>query len=259
MTAKDSSTPQLAFSPTESARFGLRIFRANLEQVDACALRAELESARADVAILRIPAHALASVHELSGAGLRPMIADTLVHYSGVLDQGAVAAPRNPSLRLKLARDVDADALATMARTIFANYVSHYHANPLFDANAIADGYAEWAARCVPANDAGYSASFIELSGTAVGFSCMKICAATNQAHGVLNGVMPAARRSGVYRDMLRATLAQLAAAGIARFFISTQVHNVIVQRVWADEGLRLDRAENTVHLSPLFNRGRNG
>lgn len=255
----DTSMPKLAFSPTESARFGLRIFRANLEQVDACALRAELERVRADVAILRIPAHALALVHELGETGLQPVIADTLVHYSVALDRNAASSLCNPSLRLKLARDGDADAIATMARIIFANYVSHYHANPLFDANAIADGYAEWAARCVPQNDEGYSASIIELAGTAVGFSCIRICAATQQAHGVLNGVMPAARRSGVYRDMLRATLAQLTGAGIARFLISTQVHNVVVQRVWADEGLRLERAENTVHLSPLFNRVRSG
>jgi len=257
VTTAGSGPLTLAFSPTESARFGLRVFRANLSAVDADALRAELESERVDVAILRIPARALGAVAALTKVGLQSIVADTLVHYSTALDRATLAVPKNALLRLRPAGDADTASIAAMARTIFADYISHYHANPLFAPDAIADGYAEWAARSVPANDEGRSAWIVELGGTAVGFSCIQICADRGEAHGVLNGILPAARGRGAYRDMLRATLIQHADAGIRRFVISTQVHNLVVQRVWADEGFRLDRAENTLHLSPLFGRER--
>ncbi len=125
-----------------------------------------------------------------------------------------------------------------MARAIFVDYESHYHANPLFARDKILDGYAEWAARHVEADD-GSAAWLVERDGELAGFSCYRIDA-DGTAIGVLNGVLPAARGRGVYRGMLHRMLEHFAAMGARRFEIATQTHNTIVQRVWAESGLSL-------------------
>ena len=75
----------LRFSPYESARFGLRVFRAEAERVDADALVAALRRERVDVAILRLPAESIASLQSLRAYDLAPIVADTIVGYEGDL------------------------------------------------------------------------------------------------------------------------------------------------------------------------------
>jgi RimJ/RimL family protein N-acetyltransferase len=240
----------LRFSPFESARFGLRVFRASVDAIDAPLLAAEIEHERVDVAIVRLPARALASVQGLVAHGFAPIVADTLVAYGG---EPAAIAPRAADARLVLreATPDDAPKLARMACTIFADYVSHYRANPLFAADRILDGYAEWAARHAAGGD-GSAACLVEWDGRLAGFSGYRIDRARSTASAVLNGILPEERGQGIYGAMLRAMLSAFADAGLARFEISTQVHNLVVQRVWAECGLALERASNTVHVNAL-------
>ena len=57
-------------------RFGLRVFRAEVDAVDAVRLVEALERERVDVAILRLPADASARSNELREHGLAPIVAD---------------------------------------------------------------------------------------------------------------------------------------------------------------------------------------
>ena len=247
----------LHFSPTETARFGLRVFRGAVATIDAAALADEIERERIDVAILRVPAREIGSLHTLSQHGFAPIVADTLVFYDIDLGTRHPPAGADTSVRLRAATPDDADLLARMARTIFADYVSHYHANPLFARDQTLDGYAEWAARHVAADD-GSAAWLVERAGELAGFSCYRIDpAGGGSAIGVLNGILPAARGRGTYGAMLRAMLDAFAEIRMARFEIATQVHNLAVQRVWTREGLSLQGASNTVHINALREFGR--
>lgn len=233
-------------SPLDSARFGRRIYRATLMSIDASALADELRRQRVDTLILRVPAEAVGGVAALQDAGLRPIVADTHVEYGVSLD-AAVIAPSSVALH-----DVDAsdsDRLRSVARSVFDGYCSHYNANPRLSAAAIAEGYADWAARCSHAPQT--PTWFVKSHGEIVGFSCCRIDA--DQARGVLNGILPAARGTGYYRAMLHAMLEHFRAAKLRSFVIATQVHNIAVQRVWAEAGLRLTHAENTVHINCDF------
>lgn len=236
-------------SPLESARFGLRVFRCDVSTIDAAAIADAIERERADVLILRVPAREIGAVRALAASGFVTIVADTLVYYDIELLAGA--PERDASVTLRPAAIAEGAQLAHMAREVFAGYVSHYHANPLFERARILDGYAEWAARHLEQGSAS-GAWFVEREGAAVGFSCYRIDAVSGVATGVLNGILPAARERGAYRAMLRAMLGEFAGMGLRRFDISTQVHNIAVQRTWASLGLRLRHASNTVHINAL-------
>jgi GNAT superfamily N-acetyltransferase len=244
------SAAALHFSPLESARFGLRVYRASVAAIDAESIAAEIERERVDVAILRLPAQAIGSAGGLERFGFAPILADTQVVYETALHLRP-AEPADASIALRPATREDRTLLQRTARAIFGDYTSHYHANPLFARERILDGYAEWAARHVGADD-GSAAWLVEHAGTLAGFSCYRVEGNERTAIGVLNGVLPAARGRGVYRGMLRRMLACFAEAGLSRFEIATQTHNVVVQRVWAENGLSLRATYNTVHINAL-------
>jgi len=245
--------PGFRESPTESARFGLRVFRAEASAIDAEALVDALARERVDIAIVRIPAHALGSLQTLRVRGLVPIVADTIVRYETSLPITPLVLDESVTFRPATARD--AERLETLAREIFDGYVSHYHANPLFPAAKIADGYGEWAASHVRGGRAGTIAWLVESHGEVAGFSCCRVDEATGLAIGVLNGVLPAFRGRGVYRGMLRRMLHDFGARGLKRFAIATQVQNVAVQRIWVAEGLALTRTDNTVHINAMLGR----
>lgn len=238
-------------SPTESARFGLRVFRAESDAIDADALAEAIERERVDVAILRIPQHADALLQSLRLLGLAPIRVDTIVRYETRLPIAPIVLDESVTLRPATVRD--ADRLEALAREIFEGYVSHYNANPLFPAAEITAGYGEWAASHVRCDRAGAIAWLVESHGEFAGFSCCRIDEASGLAIGVLNGVRPAFRGRGVYRGMLRRMLHDFGARGLRRFAIATQSRNVAVRRIWVAEGLVLTRTDETVHVNALL------
>jgi hypothetical protein len=248
------SAVALRESPLESERFGLRVFRCEVGTIDAAAIAEAIERSDVDVLILRLPARELAGVNALARLGLNPIVADTVVYYDIDLASN-VRAPNEPAVALRPTSREDAALLARMARDVFDGYVSHYHANPLFTSAKILEGYAEWASRhAATGEDSG--AWLVKRDGALEGFSCYRVDRARSVAAGVLNGILPPARSRGTYRAMLGAMLDAFAKAGISRFEISTQVHNIAVQRVWTAYGLALREACNTVHVNALRARG---
>ena len=257
MTAVASGLPLLAYSPYETDRFGLRIFRGTPELSDAPALIDEIRREHVDVAILRVPAQAQALAATISEAGLPTIVADSLVQYSADVRLRRDPPTAATSLRLRPAENRDRANLEWMVRQIFDGYATHYHSNPLFDPARILDGYAEWAVRHIDASEQGRLAWIVEVDGEDAGFSCVEIAPDRGEARGVLNGVLPAKRGRGVYRSMLRAMLDRFADDGLRRFVISTQAHNAAVQRVWSSEHLTLERSESTVHVNALLGGGK--
>jgi GNAT superfamily N-acetyltransferase len=239
----------LAYSPVESERFGFRVFRGSAERIDVAALRDEIDDSKVDIAIVRVPAGAMNLVATLDASGLPSLVADALVHYAGNVATLDTEPPRDATLRLYPIVEADRDTLASTARAVFDGYVSHYHANRLFDRAKVLDGYVEWASRFATGEVAGCEAALIDSGGEIAGFSCIETTRDGAEMRGILNGVLPAFRGRGVYRDMLRTLLRRCRDAGIGRFSIATQVQNVAVQRVWMSEGLMIERAEATIHI----------
>lgn len=238
-------------SPRESARFGLRVGRAAVQPnatFDTEELHSALRREPLDVAILRMPEETVATAMAVDQCDFQPIRADTLVRYDIDLHAHATSSRADSDITLREASAADARLLETLAREIFAGYVTHYHANPLFAPDKILDGYAEWAASFAgPGETSG--AWFVERGTEIVGFSGYRIDA-HDCAVGVLNGILPAARGRGSYRAMLRRMLDHFASLRLRRFSIATQHHNVGVQHTWRTEGMTLRDVSATVHFN---------
>ncbi|HZX80236.1 MAG TPA: GNAT family N-acetyltransferase [Lysobacter sp.] len=243
---------ELAPSPLESARFGLRVVRGQAQALPERELLVSMLAHEADVAILRGPAP-LAG-HVMQRYGMAAIHADTLVYYGCDLRRTTPQPLRNDDLAFALATPDDRAELEALVATTFADYHCHYHANPLFDPACILEGYTEWALGYVVEPAPGRSTWVARRAGRMVAFAT---CMDDGQAgEGVLYGVHPDHAGGGLYSDLIRYTQRAFAERGRAGMRVSTQVWNYAVQKVWSREGFWLSQALDTWHFNPLLSAG---
>ncbi|WP_417471462.1 GNAT family N-acetyltransferase [Luteimonas mephitis] len=245
----------LQYAPLESSRFGLRVARGTLEQVDERALARDILAQRLDVAIVRLPANQAGAIQRLSRSGLHAVHADTLVYYEAQLQRLEPAALRNADLAFSPAQEGDEAALEELIEHTFADYQSHYHANPRFPSESILAGYRQWARGYVGAND-GRQTWVARREGRIVAFACCRSETDGLTCEGVLYGVHPDHAGGGLYGDLIRHTQAAFRSRGFQRMKVSTQIQNFAVQKVWAREGFTLIQAFDTFHINALLSCG---
>jgi GNAT superfamily N-acetyltransferase len=257
-------------SPLDEARFGVATLKCTLAHVDDVdALLARLQSEDCRLALVRCPCADLALAQRLEAAGGR--LCDSLVYYRRDLRSldSADAASASPTLgaagtgtaappaagtgaseaAIRIAGAADAEAVAAVARLAFAGYLSHYRADPRLPEAAVDAIYPDWAERLCRSDDADTRVLAAAVDGRIVGFAAYRRDRATGVFDIVLNAVLPDWRRRGIYRRLLRAVLAAARAERVAGVLISTQVHNLAVQRAWASEGFMPEACWYTFHL----------
>lgn len=256
MNMPSSTAPiSLVNSPLDSARFGLRICRGQGEQLDDRALFKALVAQEVDVAIVRVPA-GTGSWSRLARYGLQPIHADTLVYYSVDLRTYQPNPLRNGDIVFAEATDADRDVLAALVRTTFDGYVSHYHANPIFDRELVLAGYMEWATGYIASGTPGRTTWVARRGDEVVAFACCSYDDVAKDCEGVLYGVHPAHAGGGLYGDLIRHTQTMFRMRGFANMKVSTQIWNYAVQKVWAREGFYLTRAYDTWHINSMLQGG---
>lgn len=237
-------------APLESARFGLRVYRAALQQPDAEGLVRELIDTRADLAIIRTPSRIPNALRTLESHGFFAIHADTLVSYECQLSDYQPKALANPHLPIEPARRADRNEILTLVQTVFAKYPNHYHANPLLAADAIVAGYGEWALGHI--DGPGEIAWIVRIDGRVVALAC-SASDASGLCRGTLHGVHPDFAGQGIYTDLIRHTQHYFQERGCHTLRIQTQVGNLPVQRVWAQEGFRFVEVFDTLHVNALL------
>lgn len=241
----------LTAAPLETARFGLRTFRAALDRVDTPALLAALIANGADLAILRVPPAAAPAIHALEASGLATLHADTLVTHRCDLQRITPADVPTAGFTIGAADAADREAIAALVRRVFADYPNHYTANPLLARRDILDGYCEWAL-----SHLGHPRRVTwvaRVDGRIAALACSAFDPATRHCEGVLHGVLPEFAQRGIYTALIRYTQQHFRAAGYRALSIKTQARNLAVQRVWAREGFVLDQVQATVHVNALL------
>lgn len=250
----DDAKRLLARSTPDSRRFGMNVARARLGTVISKDLAGELLASDIDVAIIRVPAGHSSGIHELCNWALPVIHADTLVYYKCDLKKYEPPALRNHDISFTLAGMSDAEELRSLILSTFDGYISHYHANPLFAADDVLDGYVEWAT--------GHLSSETHMLWAArrgnriVAFAA---CQWNDEAtfEGVLYGVCPDEAGGGLYGDLIRYTQTHAKRNGAKVMTVSTQVNNHAVQKVWSREGFHMHEAWNTFHINALMTHGK--
>ncbi len=236
-----SQSAEIAISPLDTARFGVRIAR-----IRAASPKDVVENVKAagglgiSMIVIRVDVGEATTIHAVEAAGGR--LCDTLVWYSR-----DVAGGHRPA-GVRLATAADADRVETVAAAAFAGYVGHYHNDHRLDRGAADATYADWARRSV-VEDAGADRVWVvEDAGAVVGFLTLRFNDEL-ESEILLNAVDPAHQRRGLYSRLVGAALAESSALGIRRCTASTQLANRSVQRVWVRLGFVPSAASHTFHL----------
>ncbi|MDI1254209.1 bifunctional GNAT family N-acetyltransferase/hotdog fold thioesterase [Thermomonas sp.] len=248
-----SELSTLRHSALESERFGLRISRAEMDDLEEKRLVGQIIADSVDVAIIRLPAGLRTASSRLSRHGLPTLHADTLVYYTLDLGTHVPRALRNQDLAFSIATITDAAELQALVETTFVGYTSHYHANPNFPAERILAGYLEWAGGYIDTSSTDRITWVARRHGAIVAFACCKFNEHASTCEGVLYGVHPAHAGGGLYGDLIRHTQSEFKARGFGKMEVSTQVWNYAVQKVWAREGFVLARALDTFHVNAML------
>ena len=236
----------------ESRRFGLRVVHGAYDRLPVGDLRRALIAARADVAIIRVPTDAPDTMASLQRLGLDFLVADTLVYYLSDLSKYEPLALRNRDLVFSLATDLNREELAALVRVTFEGYRNHYFSNPLFTKEKILEGYEEWATSFITAgNDR--QLWLVRREGRLVAFAACSVAQGGDAAEGVLFAVDADAAGGGIYGDLIRFTQRQYRSRGCSKMYVSTQVHNYAVQKVWMREGFHMVSSWLTLHINALL------
>jgi len=246
---------ELSYSKVESSRFGLRVFRVVLDDLDTDDLLATILREQPDVVIGRLPAVNQGQLARLDRLGIPWVSADSLVHYYADLDRFQPTALRNQDLEFSEATPDDADLLGSLIEEIFPGYTNHYYSNPVLDRSSILEGYVEWANGYIGGGDSDVTVWLAHRGDTPVAFATCRYT--PDEAEGVLYGVRPNESGKGVYGDLIRFTLADSKKRGVERMHVSTQVQNFAVQAAWVRQGFVMRDALVTFHINAMLSASR--
>ncbi|MFN7209920.1 MAG: GNAT family N-acetyltransferase [Aggregatilineales bacterium] len=239
------TTAQVALSPLDEARFGVRIARIHEltpealdETLQFCAQNA------VQMLIARAPSQAIRFVQQLEGLGFRLM--DTLVYYRRDLSRTPLPEAQDAAL-IRAVRPNEETVVREIAAQSFQGYFGHYHADPRLDQAACDAAYVSWAERSCTDRSVADEVLVAELDGQLVGFLTLRRNT-SEQTEIVLNGVAPAAQGQGVYRELVSRALQQGAAWAAREVIVSTQIVNLAPQKVWVRLGFEPYRFYYTFH-----------
>jgi GNAT superfamily N-acetyltransferase len=234
-------------SAVESARFSRTVRRYALGAGDAGALVDAILAEAPDLAIVRFPASRPEVLGRLRETGSEVILGDCLVVWRRDNERaGPPDGGRQAGFSVREAVAADFPLLDRLTDEIFADYRNHYAANPRLAGFDLREGYREWTRGHVGTGERRCLLAAVE--GVPCAYGTVRLDAEESEI--VLNGVLPAYRGRGVYRDLLRAMVDLFVRHGSRRSMISTQVDNAAVQRVWVREGFFPSDAFLTVHLN---------
>lgn len=224
-------------SEIESRRFGVEVYRANVEtEADATAA---VEFEQADLIVARVDTKAVALVQALERGGY--FLCDTLVYFRGETARfdapGAVEG-------LRIADVTDAAALEPVARAAFSDFFGHYHTDARLDGAVATEGYVEWCVSALAWTN-GYVLGAFD-GDTLAGFATVRV--EDDAAEIVLNGVSPSYQRRGIYSALVQTIGHRAKERGVSRIFSSTQIQNLGPQKTWSRHGLLPAESKYTFH-----------
>jgi len=235
----------ISVSEPDSRRFGMPYVRA--KNVTAAEIGQALEFCRrhqAAICVARCATGDFATVHALENAGFRVM--DTLLYYRLRLGDAPIPEPRL-ALPIRMASAADSDAVGRLAAAAFADYFSHYHADPRLDRRKVDEVFVDWARRsCLDKTVA--DAVFVAVDGSELGAFATMRRNDDAEGEGVLFAVHPRCQQKGVYGDLMISGMHWCLEQGRQRMIVSTQVNNYAVQRAWVRLGFRLYASFYTLH-----------
>jgi ribosomal protein S18 acetylase RimI-like enzyme len=245
------TTSILEHSDVESKRFGFRICRGTVDDINQAALAHAIIEQEADIAIIRVPSKRQRHISRLDQTGLPYLVADTLVCYEADLTADTIRPRSGTDLHFVRCGATHANVLSNLAREVFADYVNHYRASPYLDREDIRAGFADWASRYAVDRNEHMAGWFVEKDGEPVGFVTFDV--GNDTCDVALIGVSPAWIGKGIASNLVRFTQSHFKERGFGRMLVSTQSHNLAAQRLYLGEKFRPSGSYVTIHVNSML------
>lgn len=232
-------------SAIDEERFGFPIARAKDVTVDTLpAILNFCQSQNIKMLIARCVTTDLPVAQRMESHGFQLM--DTLVYYQ--YDFSKKTIPEDiGKVPVRPVQPAEIEAVKQVAKTSFAGYQGHYHADPRLDAKKSDEGYISWAVRSVESRDVADEVLVAMLDEKVVGFATLRLNS-PHEGEGVLFGVAPEAQGHGIYRSFMIQGMRWCQAQGATQMVVSTQVTNIAVQKVWCRVGFEPSLSYYTFH-----------
>ena len=244
----------LKYHKVDSQRFGLVIYRARVEEIEATPLLNEILENNVDTAIIRIPTVRLPQLHRLEKTAMPFIVADTLAYYTKDITTAKKQDIKNKDLTFIRAGQEEHEALNYIVKETFGTYVNHYRINPFFDNNSVTEGYQDWVRSYAEDSDERIC-WLVNRGEDTIGFATFNF-QSEGKAKGILYGVLPSERGNGIFKDIMSyAENYSLERGGIETVQTTTQIENIAVQKVWTSSGYVLDHTSNTIHIDALLTK----
>jgi GNAT superfamily N-acetyltransferase len=238
------ATAGIALSSLDEERFGIRTARASHVSAQQVAVLAGFcRTNRVKLLIARCSTGDLPAAQAMERAGY--ILMDTLVYYDRDLTRAPIPDDRG-TVPVRPIRPGEEDQVRAVAAEAFKGYLGHYHADERLERKSCDEAYTSWAVRSCMGNAAD-EVLVADLDGAIVGFATLRL---TNpdEGEGVLFGVGPAAQGRGIYRSFMIGGMNWCRSQGAARMVVSTQITNVVVQKVWTRVGFEMSHSYYTFH-----------
>ena len=242
----------ISYSKVESDRFKLNIYRGKAKAIDKKALLNCILKNNVDIAIVRLPSQKIEEQFELDKIGFPYICADTLVYYKADLVKATINTIKN-DIQFVAATTADKPILESLVNGIFVGYTNHYNSNPLLPKDDILNGYKEWANGYISSSDNNKITWLVKQGEEFIGFATCSFNEATSECEGVLYGVAESHSGMGIYGDIIRFTQSYFKNLNYKTMYVSTQIQNVAVQKVWMRESFFISEAFNTYHINALL------
>lgn len=240
----------IKYSPIESKRFGLRMYRGQYEKFDITDVVDLIHKNDFDIIIVRYPSITIHEHYKLVGIeGCKTIHADSLVYYDAPLQKIEIQPLRN-NLQFDVVNSQSDKNLDSLVERIFTGYQNHYYSNPCLRRSDIIEGYIEWAKSFATTNENGVTWLIKDASSKeTVAFLACSIDKIASVSELKLGGVLPEFAGKGIYSDFVRYAQRYFKDLGICSLITSTQLQNVNVQRAWQKLGFHFDKSYETYHI----------
>lgn len=238
---------KIEISLLDSQRFDIKVAKAvEFNAADLGDIEAYCISNDIDLLIARVSTNEISVAQDLEKLGHRLM--DTLVYYK--FDYAKKPAPQNvtPFVIRNVSGNIDyALEVSSVAGEAFAGYFGHYHADSKLDRKVSDSIYSDWAYRSTIDSSVANAVLGAFIEDKITGFITLRI---NSEGYGelALNGVSPVFQKRGLYRALVLSGMEWLHQSGLDQIFVSTQINNISVQKVWTRLGFEMDHSFYTFH-----------
>ncbi len=246
------------YSENESANFGLKIYRARVEQLHFSELLVEVANELPDMVFLRLPFNEALKLQAAQQDTLPLLWADNVLEFRKPLRKDTISDDLGSGTFCRVAGPEDSELLLSIVNDCYFDYANHYFANQYLNHDRVLSGMAQWACTFIePASGQKSRVLLIYRAEQPIGFLILEARGRTGST--VLGGVsksISAGLRHKALVDATRAGDLILLDWQCSEFVAQTRIDNHYIQKLLVKNmHTRPFRTWATLHLNLFFDR----